>query len=208
MVRTILTFALCLASTAMNADDKKAVKPKVDPEGTPLELSITGKATYPHDLIGYATPAEYREAIDVVAKGKRKLPRPPFVDLAVEVKNTSNKPLKVWTKGDPVVLTLNLKGKGAINIDPPLAFTQEFRIPEAVEIAAGKSHKIELTSLTSGHRMASHYSYWTEPGEHELVATLKTGVSPSPKGAKVGMDGFGLVTLTSAPFKLTVEEKK
>ena len=56
--------------------------------------------------------------------------------------------------------------------------------------------------------MASHYSYWTEPGEHELVATLKTGVSPAPKGAKEGMDGFGLVTLTSAPFKVTVEEKK
>jgi len=208
MRRTILAIAMILAPTVLAADDKPADKPKSDPEGTPLELTITGKANYPHDLIGFASSAEYKEAIDAVAKGKKKLPRPPFVDLAVEFKNTSDKPVKVWGKGDPVVLTLNLKGKGAVNIDPALAFTQEFRLPEAVEIAPGKSHKIELTSLTSGHRMASHYSYWTEPGEHELVATLKTGVSPAPKGANVGMDGFGLVTLTSAPFKLTVEEKK
>jgi hypothetical protein len=208
MTRTIPAVAIFLAGGLLVADDKKSEKPRADPEGTPLELAITGKAKYPHDLIGYATSAEYREAIDAVAKGKRKLPRPPFVDIAVEIKNTSDKPVKVWAKGDPVVLALNLKGKGAINIDPPLAFTREFRLPEAVEIAPGKSHKIELTSLTSGHRMASHYSYWTEPGEHELTATLKTGVSPAPKGAKEGMDGFGMVTLTSAPFKVTVEEKK
>ena len=136
------------------------------------------------------------------------MPRPPAVDLAVEIKNTSDKPVKVWAKGDPVVLTLTLKGKGAVNIDPPLAFTQEFRIPEAVEIAPGKTHTIPVKSLTSGFRGRRTTRYWTEPGEYELVATLKTGVSPAPKGAKEGMDGFGLVTLTSAPFKLTVEEKK
>ena len=34
--------------------------------------------------------------------------------------------------------------------------------------------------------MASHYSYWTEPGEHELVATLKTGVSPGSEGREGG----------------------
>ena len=208
MIRTILAFALGLVPAGISADDKKADQPKADPEGTPLELAVTGMAKYPHDLIGFATPAEYREAIDAVAKGKKKLPRPPFVDLAVEIKNTSEKLVKVWVKGDPVVLTLNLKGKGAVNIDPPLAFTQEFRIPESVDIAPGKSHKIELTSLTSGHRMASRYSFWTEPGEHELVATLKTGVSPAPKGARDGMDGFGIVTLTSAPFKLMVDGKK
>jgi hypothetical protein len=208
MTRTILAIAMILASPHLGADDKKEGKAMADPEGTPLELAITGKAKYPHDLIGFDTSAEYREAIEAVAKGKKKLPRPPFADLAVEIKNTSDKPVKVWAKGDPVVLTLNLKGKGAVNIDPLLAFTREFRLPEAVEIAPGKSHKIELTSLTSGFRMMSHYSYWTEAGEHELVATLKTGVLPAPKGAKEGMDGFGLVTLTSATFKVTVEEKK
>jgi hypothetical protein len=208
MIRMILAFALCSSTVAVTADDKKSDKGRAEPEGTPLELSVTGKTAYPLDLQGFAGSAEYREAIEGVAKGKKRLPRPPAVDLAVEIKNTSDKPVRVWVKGDPVVLTLHLKGKDAMNIDPPLAFTREFRLPQPVEIAPGKSHKIELKSLTSGHRMASHYSYWTEPGEHELTATLKTGVSPAPKGAKEGMDGFGRVTLTSAPFKVTVEEKK
>src|SRR5262245_19492855 len=108
MTRTILAAAIFLSAAILNAQDKKADKPKADPEGTPLELSITGKAKYPHDLIGFSSSAEYREAIEAVAKGRKKLPRPPFVDLAVEIKNTSDKAVKVWAKGDPVVLTLTL----------------------------------------------------------------------------------------------------
>ena len=40
------------------------------------------------------------------------------------------------------------------------------------------------------------------------MATLKTGMNPPPKGAKEGMDGFGIVTVTSPAFQVTVEEKK
>ena len=129
-----------------------------------------------------------------------------MVNLMFEIKNTSDKPVKVWTSGDPVVMTV--KGKGALNLDPRLAFTEEFRLPKSVEIAAGKSHTNGLVTLMSGFRGRAHYSYWTEPGEYEIVATFKTAMLPAPKGAKEGMDGYGIVTLTSAPFKVTVEEKK
>jgi hypothetical protein len=116
--------------------------------------------------------------------------------------------VSVWVTGDPVVLTLNLKGKGALNVAPNLAWTEEFRIPKAVEIAVGKTHTISVKALVSGYRGGAVWSYWTEPGDYELTATMKTGANPSPKGAKEGMDGFGMVTLTSAPLKIVVEAKK
>lgn len=212
MKRAIRILTVVLAATAAGAataDDKPKDdgKPKADPEGTPLELTVTGKAKYAVDA-GGRTGAEYRKAVEDAVKAGGKVPAAPAVELTVEVKNTSDKPLKVWAKGDPVVLTLELKGKGAVNVEPRLGFTAEFRSPEAVEIAPGKSHSFPVKALVSGHRGASKFSYWTEPGDYELVATLKTGVSPAPKGAKDAGDGFGAVTLTSAAFKLTVEEKK
>jgi hypothetical protein len=209
MFRPILPLALTFGLAAVvAAQDKKADRPKPDPEGTPLELTLAGKTTTFALDTGGLSAADFKARIEAAGKKGGRPPAPPAVDLTVSIKNTSDKPVTVWAKGDPVVLTLELKGKGAVNIDPPLAFTQEFRIPEPVEIAAGKAHDIPITSLVSGHRMASHFSYWTEPGEYELVATLKTGVNPAPKGAKEADDGFGLVKLTSPPLKLTVEAKK
>lgn len=205
MMRTILTFALCFTAAAVRADDKRPDKPLAEPEGTPLELTITGKeTTYTLDTGGLSAE-DYRKKLADEARTGKPL-AVPAIDLAVELKNTSDKAVQVWTTGDPVVLTLDLKGKGAVNLDPALAFTREFRIPKPVEIPAGKSFSIPLKTLTSGFRGRAHVSYWTEPGEYELVATFKTGVSPAPKGAKEGMDGFGLVTLTSAPFKVTVKK--
>src|SRR5262249_50135738 len=191
-------------------DDKKTDKPKAEPEGTPLELSITGKTTKFTFDTGGLTQAEFKKKIEDATKKKPigRPPAPPTVDLTVEIKNTSDKPVKVWTKGDPVVLTLELKGTGAVNAEVLSPMTREFRIPEAVEIEPGKTASIAVKSLMSGIRGATQYSFWTEPGEYELVAKLKTGMNPAPKGAKEGMHGFGVVTLTSAPLKLTVEEKK
>jgi hypothetical protein len=211
MPRGILTIVAIFGLVGLAAaDEKKADKPKAEPEGTPLELSITGKATkYTLDT-GGLSHADYKKKIEDATKKKSigRPPAPPTVDLTVEIKNTSDKPVKVWTKGDPVVLTLELKGKGAVNADVLGPMTLEFRIPQALEIEPGKTASIAVKSLRSGMRGLTHYSFWTEPGEYELVAKLKTGVNPAPKGAKEGMDGFGVVTLTSAPLKLTVEEKK
>ena len=207
MTRWILSLVLVVGAGVVIAQDKKPERPKPDPENTPLELTITGKTTkYTLDT-GRQSSADYAKMLENASKAGKPVPAE-VIDLAVEIKNTSDKTVQVWTTGDPVTVTLNLKGKGALNLDPLLAFTREFRLPRAVEIEAGKTHSIPLKSLRSGFRGQAHFSYWTEPGEYELTATLKTGMSPAPKGAKESMDGFGTVTLTSPPFKVTVEEKK
>lgn len=218
MVRTIraagaaVLAAVALAGTAAG-DEPAGAGPKTVPPGVPLTLTVTGKAKYTFDPAPLTAEA-YKKAVEDAAKpgkklggfGGKALPAPPAVDLAVELKNTSDKALTVWAKGDPVVLTLNLAGKGAYNLDPPIAMTLEFRIPEAISLGAGKSHTFAVKQLKSGMRGATHWSYWTAPGEYDLTATLKTGVQPVPKGAMEN-DGFGMVTVTSPAFKLTVEGK-
>ena len=205
MLRYVVSLAVALAAAgSLPADDKVPDPPKADPKDTPLELTVTGKTTrYTLDT-GGLSGADYKKKVSNTDGPPASAPA---VDLTVEVKNTSDKPVRVWVSGDPVVLTLELRGRGAVNVQPLIAFTQEFRAPQDVEIAAGKSHAFPVKSLVSGFRSASVYSYWTEPGEYELVATLKTGMQPAPKGAQ-DFDGYGVVTIRSAPLKLTVEAKK
>jgi len=217
MVRSIrAAAAAALAAVAVlaggSAADEGAAPPKSVPPGVPLTLTVTGKAKYVFDPAPLTAEA-YKKAVEDAAKpGKKfggfgvKLPAPPSVDLAVELKNSSDKVVTVWTKGDPVVLTLNLSGPGSANLDPPIAMTQEFRIPTEMKLEPGKSHTFPVKQLKSGMRGLTHYSYWTGPGEYNLNATLRTGVQPVPKAATEN-DGFGVVTLTSPAFKLTVEGK-
>ncbi len=175
MNRTIRGVAALAAVTIAGiglAQEKKDGRPKADPKGTPLELTITGKKTeYVLDTGGLSS-TDYRKMIEAALKekGGMRPPPPPAVDLVVELTNTSDKPVRVWTKGDPVVLELDLKGKGAVNGSPPLAFTADFRIPEGTEIAPAKSVTFPVKSLRSGFRGASKFSYWTAPGDYDLVA--------------------------------------
>lgn len=193
-MRTLFTLLLT-AGLGLAAD-----KPKADPG--PLEATIEGTAKYTLDL-GGKTADEFTKGL----KGDR-VPPAPKVDLKLVLKNTGKDDLQVWTSGDPVTITYKLTGKGATSTTPRLAFTQEFRLPKAVKVEAGKTVELPIKSLTGGFRGASEFSYWTLPGEYELVATLSTGVSPKPKGAEDAGEGFGKVQVASTPFKVTVEEKK
>ena len=203
----ILLGAIAVAALAatVGAEDKKPAG-STKPAGAPLELTVSGTAEYELDL-GGKTPEAYEKAIaDAKAKGGA-MPAVPKVDLKLVVKNTSDKAIKIYKNGDSVVLELELKGKGAVSAAPNLAFTTDFRLPSEVELGAGKSIEFALTALTSGFRGASKYHYWTAPGDYELIASWKTGVSPAPKASEAN-DGFGTVTATAAPFKIAVKEKK
>lgn len=205
MFARILASLVVLGSSVVLAADK----PKADPDGTPLELTITGKVVKFELDTGGLSSEDYKKKIEEAGKARGgKPPATPKVDFTLEIKNTSEKPVTVWSKGDPVVLDFELKGKGAVSIAPPLAFTREFRSPVAVEIAPGKTLSIPVKSLTGGFRGASTFNYWTAPGEYELIAKLKTGVNPPPKDAKDAGEGFGQVKITSTGLKITVEEKK
>ena len=203
-IASFLSLVLACAAS-LHAEEKKPMG-SVKPVGAPLELTVSGEAKYTLDL-GGKTSEEYAKSIeDAKTKGGR-MPAPPKVDLKLIVKNTSDRDIQIHKGGDPVVLELELKGKGALSVAPNLAFTREFRLPVEAELKAGKSFELTLTALSGGFRGASEFAYWTAPGNYELVVSWKTAVNPAPKGSEAN-EGFGTVVVTAAPFKMTVTEKK
>lgn len=214
MKTAVRIFALSLAifttSSGVNADDKDKAAPKADPPSTPLEITLEGKTEYKLDL-GDKTGAEFRKLIKELTDPDKPqigfgntLPNPPEVDMKLVIKNTGKQAVQVWNTGDPVVLLLKLSGEGTLNVSPMVAMTLEFRLPKPVQIEPGKTFEMPIKSLKSGMRGITHHAYWTEKGTCELTAELQTGVFPQPKGAE-DYDGFGRVTLTSAPVKVTVK---
>ena len=210
VLKSLLAAALGVAvlAVAPEATAKRAAPPKLPepgkavPDTTPLEATIEGTAKYTLDL-GGKTAEEFEKGL----KGE-KVPPPPKVDLKLVVKNTSKETIQLWTSGDPVTVELKLTGKGAVQAKPMLMTTADFRLPKAVEVEAGKTVEFPIKGLAGGFRNIDHYWYWTQAGEYELVATLKSGVNPAPKGAADGGDGFGQVMVASKAFKITVDEKK
>ncbi|HEY7308675.1 MAG TPA: hypothetical protein VH643_04845 [Gemmataceae bacterium] len=203
-MRRTFTALLCplLLAVAAGADE---TKDKDKPKPPVTAKLIANKGTYTLDIDGM-TPEQFRAALkDAETSGK--YPKPPAVDLTLELTNTSDKEVQIWQNGDPVQLRLELKGKGAVNARPRRAFTREFRVPHAVTLAPGKSHTIAVKSLQFGFRGVAEQAYWTDAGEYTLTAHFQTGISPPPPDSKAGRDGFARITLTSEPIKIKVEAK-
>jgi hypothetical protein len=96
------------------------------------------------------------------------------------------------------VFTLELKGKGVVEIRPQLEFTTDFRFPKAVRLDAGKTREIAVKALSDSSRGASRWIYWTEPGEYTIGATYQLATNDGGKGA----------LLKAKPIKVKVAEKK
>jgi hypothetical protein len=197
--------ALFLLPLAALAEDAGGT---VEPTGAPLRAVLkANQTTYQLDL-GGKTADELRKQLQS-ADNAQQYPLAPEVDLVLELKNTGDKEVQVWIGGDATRLMLELKGQGAVNTEiKGLALTRAFRVPQALTLAPGKSHRIEIKKLEYGMRGLSHRSYWLEPGEYELTASYETAVPPAPRGAAdAGEKGFGRVRVTSAPIQLKVEGK-
>jgi hypothetical protein len=194
-------FFLPLAALAEDAGDK------VEPKGAPIQAVLKANKTSNQLELGGKTADELRKQLQN-ADAPPQYPPAPEVDLVLELKNTGDKEVQVWIGGDATRLMLELKGKGAVNTAiKGLASTLEFRVPDTITLAPGKSHRIEIKKMEYGNRGRSHRSYWLEPGEYELTASYQTAVCPAPKGAEDAGEGFGRVRVTSAPIKLKVEGK-
>src|SRR5262249_22841377 len=153
-------------------------------------------------------------------------PPPAEVDLELEVRNTGDKEIRIYTVGeyelgkrqdggDYVELGFKLEGPGAVSGTLQEAYTTPATPgPASTALAPGKSFRLPIKRLLYGTPGVATHIYkaacWTQPGEYTLTASFKTGVSPAPEGAKdTGFaGGFGYVTLTSAPVTLQVVDKK
>lgn len=192
-MKWLLLVAAFALSTVVRAEDKEG----------PVKLSIVAKTDkYKFDG-GGKTPAEYKKALEAVAKDQKdgklaRPPKPPAVDLVLVLTNTSKEDVTVYVGGDTNQYTFELTGgDGTVALGSALAFTADFRLPKAVKIAAGKTHEIPVKQLSDGMRGASRNVYWTGPGDYKLSAKYTLATEDGGKGTE----------LTSEPVKITVAEK-
>lgn len=179
-------------------------KPMSNPPNAALILRMEAKKDkYTLDL-GGKSAAQFKSAIRTEEKrGGINFPPVPPVDVVLEIQNTSVNDVKV--RFNEFDTALDLQGPGVVQVSLGVARTFPPR-GCLLTIPAGKSHTMRV-SLQYGSPNASHWIWWTEPGDHALTARLQLELSPAPKGAAKVVDGFGGVMLTSAPLKLKVVKK-
>lgn len=203
-MRTMLVCAMVfgLTSSAWSGGDRPN---EIDLKDVPLRLELKAiKKTYTLDL-GGKTAAEFLKMLEQAGKPGGvggPLPKPPAVDLQLVVSNTGKENIDFWYKGDPVEILLDVKGPKAKTIQPPLAFTLEFRLPEFHTLKPGAKFVFPINALSFGHRGTSMWAYWLEPGEYTIAAQLKTGLRPPPPAPGEGVP----LTLQSEAIKVQVEK--
>jgi hypothetical protein len=205
MSRTLF-WALALPALAATAPLAPAQQEKSAPgKGGPVAARLVAdKSTYQLDLAGLSGE-EYRKRVQDSAAGGPGVPAPK-VSLALELVNTGDKDVEVRYGGTRNVLTLDLKGPGAETIAFRGRLQPRFLIaPKTVTLAPGKSVRVPISSLAFGLRGLTHAAYWTAPGAYTLAAGYEAAIRPAPAGGRDAGDGFGAVTLTTAPIKLKVE---
>jgi hypothetical protein len=118
-----------------------------------------------------AAPKETTQHLraDAEAPGHRP---PPRVDLALTLRNTTDRPMLVWVSGPQTELRLDLRGPGAVSVPVQPSAEQQ---SQAVTLRPGEVYAIPITSLRDTRRLW----YWTEPGDYLLTARFTTrGTAP------------------------------
>src|SRR5262245_37293500 len=201
-----MTRILCVSAVLALVGPAGADEPKKDPSKSNLPVAVkllAKKDTYKLEV----DEKQLKMLLEAARKTGRNYPPPPDVDLVLEITNTSDKEIQIWTGGDPFQINLQLRGPGALTEKVNRIFTLEFRMPEAKSLKPGAKLSLPIRSLTFGMRGQSEYAYWTKPGEYLLTATLNTGISPPPPGSKKYDENFGTLQLASDAITLKVEKK-
>lgn len=172
------------------AQDRPKIMNKTDSD---LELKLVAKKDT------YKSPAEWRgeKLKDKIAADA--FPKPPAVDLELQIANKGKVEKSLRLDSDAGRLILELKGPGAVSAATRRMFTQEFRAGKVVKIKPGETHTIPWKQLSYGHRGVEYSAYWTEPGEYTLGAKLLLPLDPDDYGKPERLE------LAAEPIKLKVE---
>jgi hypothetical protein len=193
--------AVLLGSVLAASVDRGDAQPDKDSPADPLGLKmrlIAKQDTYVLDLNGKSAE-EYRKQIDAIVPDKGKPPPGPKVDLVLEISNPSDKEATIWIGGDNTLLSLELKGPGAVSKLLTMQQTADIKVSKAIPIPAGKTYSRPITDLAYPLPRQNSQWYWTSPGEYTLSATWKLSTA--------ARDGKG-PTLVAVPIKLHVTTPK
>jgi hypothetical protein len=120
--------------------------------------------------VAKGAPEEFRQQL-AEAKATGRVPPAPAVDLKLELRNTSARPMRVWVSGPRTELRLDLRGPGAVSAPAKDVAEAE---PEAVTLRPGGTHVIKIDRLTDGRPGERRSWYWTEPGDYTVTAHFTT----------------------------------
>jgi hypothetical protein len=179
---------------------------KGDPERFPKEMIAVGKAaeslSFTLDL-GGRTVAAFQEQVRSGTKAA-DLPKPPEVNLPLEIRNQSDHPLRVWLGGRYSTLTMNLRGPGVVRVPAGDGALKPFGDAQSIPLAPGKSHFLPISRLVSGSNSEVYYLYWTKPGRYVLTVELRTLVCRGEKNR----ERCSWQTIVSPSMALEVRKKK
>jgi len=162
---------------------------------TPMAFKADDTARiYSLDL-GKKTAAEFRQAIEAV---KAPVPEPPQVNLSLELRNATDRQLKIHVGGEGSELKLDLVGPGVVTA--PGNFQADFLTPKTISLKPGQIHHLDIRHLVYGSRGNTWAAYWTEPGDYTLKLRYKVAVSQNRD--------VRFVTLQSPPVQIQVQLKK
>jgi hypothetical protein len=177
-----------------------------------LELRLVpNQSTYRLDL-GGKTPAEFRQRVHDLEQQFRagkftpmeSFPRPPEVDLQLEILNRGDGEAEIWLGGDDCTLTLELTGPGPLPASNGGPYTADCQYSAPVRLPPGGKHVLPLTRLFHGMRGYGSQWYWTEPGDYTLLAHLQLG-SNAPSPVELYANPPRGPKLSSAPVRVRVE---
>ncbi len=161
--------ALFTLTTSVSADEKK-------PEG-PVALKLVAKTDkYKFDG-GGKTPDEYKKHLEELAKdetGQQK-PKPPAVDIVLELTNTSKEEVTIYVGGDSNVYTFELTGGDRRGGDEQrLGVHGRFQVAEGGHAGGGQELRNSGEATFRRQPRASRYVYWTGPGDYKLNVTYRS----------------------------------
>jgi hypothetical protein len=142
-------------------------------------------------------PAGAQQELPVAKAGDHR--PPPEVDLALELRNTTDSEMRVEVAGPRTELRLELQGPG-VKVTQADEEPNQATKAEIVTLKPGQSHTLRITRLEDGRPGARRQLYWTEPGDYTLTARIAT-VASSP-----GL-GERRITARSPPVTIHVEGK-
>jgi hypothetical protein len=183
-----------------------------EPAGVKLATRLVGaRDFYTLDLDGLSAE-EFRKRLAYGPRrpgvGGEELPLSPEVGLRLELTNTAKEEVRVRVRGESNKLTIDLKGPGAVYAPlTGIAGSPIHRVQEILVVAPGQTVEVaEIPTLAFPKPGVGSQAYWTAPGEYRLTLSYVVDLSPAPEGTTDAGNGFGKVTVHSAPITLKVVE--
>jgi anti-sigma factor RsiW len=176
----------------------EAMMVRVSPAAKSVDAAQAAEAEalqYPLDL-GGKTAAEFRRAVRAEADADR-LPPPPVVDLALDVRNAGREVLPLRFGDERTELKLELRSPGVLDV-PAAGAPPPIEGPALVRLAPGEIWRVPVRRLAYGTRGAVRYLYWTAPGDYKLTITLRVPVEADP------LAGAREVVMTTGPIEVRV----